>query len=71
MEAAIDGARIRGYEFMTLCTFRDVPFNARFYASCGFAELAEPGKALAALRAYEALPGLDDLGRRVVMRLRL
>jgi GNAT superfamily N-acetyltransferase len=69
--AAIDAARRRGYEWMTLCTFADVPFNAPFYASCGFEELAQPGPALAALRIHEEQAGLDDLGRRIVMRIRL
>lgn len=71
LEAAIDRARTLGFASMTLCTFADVPFNARFYASCGFEELAGPGPALAALRARETQLGLDDLGRRVVMQLRL
>ena len=71
LEAAIHRARRLGYESMTLCTFADVPFNAGFYASCGFEELPEPGPALAALRTREAQLGLDDLGRRVVMQLRL
>lgn len=35
VQAALDAARCRGYESMTLCTFADVPFNAPFYASCG------------------------------------
>ena len=71
LEAAIDRARNLGFASMTLCTFAEVPFNARFYASCGFAELAGPGPALAALRTHEAQLGLDGLGRRVVMQLRL
>lgn len=71
LESAINRARTLGYTSMTLCTFADVPFNAHFYASCGFEELAEPGPALAALRARETRLGFDDLGRRVVMQLRL
>ena len=71
VEAALDAARSRGYPSMTLCTFADVPFNAPFYASCGFEEFAQPGPALAALRIHEAQLGLDDLGRRIVMRIRL
>lgn len=71
VNAAIDAARGRGYLSMTLCTFADVPFNAPFYASCGFEEFARPGQALAALRIHEAQLGLDDLGRRVVMRIKL
>lgn len=71
LAAAIDRARSAGYNAMTLCTFADIPFNAPFYASCGFEVLPEPGPALAALRTHEANLGLDDLGRRVVMQLRL
>ena len=69
VEAAIDAARGRGYMSMSLCAFADVPFNAPFYASCGFEEVAEPGTALAALRAREAKLGLDALGRRIAMRI--
>lgn len=71
LAAAIDRARSAGSNAMTLCTFADIPFNAPFYASCGFEVLPEPGPALAALRTHEAKLGLDDLGRRVVMQLRL
>ena len=71
VEAALDAARGRGYLSMTLCTYADVPFNAPFYASCGFEEFARPGQVLAALRTHEAQLGLDDLGRRIVMRIRL
>ena len=71
VEAALGAARSRGYMSMTLCTFADVPFNAPFYASCGFEEYPQPGQALAALRIHEAQLGLDDLGRRIVMRIRL
>jgi hypothetical protein len=56
---------------MTLCTFADVPWNAPFYGRHGFEELSDPGPELRALRATESRLGLDDLGRRVVMRLTL
>ena len=69
--AALGAARSRGYTSMTLCTFADVPFNAPFYAGCGFQEDPQPGPALAALRIHEAQLGLDNLGRRIVMRIRL
>ena len=71
VEAALDAARGRGYSWMTLCTFAGVPFNAPFYADCGFEEIARPGPALAALRIPEAQLGLDDLGPRIAMRIRL
>lgn len=71
VEAALDVARSRGYESMTLCTFADVPFNGPFYASCGFEVVASPAGALAALRAHESELGLDGLGPRIAMRIRL
>ncbi|MGO4491542.1 GNAT family N-acetyltransferase [Arthrobacter sp. 2YAF22_2] len=71
VRASVDAARCRGYESMTLCTFADIPFNGPFYASCGFEPVANPGGELAALRAHEAQLGLDELGPRIAMRLRL
>ncbi|NUU30003.1 GNAT family N-acetyltransferase [Arthrobacter sp. C9C5] len=71
VEAALDVARSRGYESMTLCTFADVPFNGPFYASCGFDVVASPAGALEALRAHEGQLGLDELGPRIAMRIRL
>lgn len=68
VEAAAEWARSRGFTAMTLCTFADIPFNAPFYASCGFEGLADPGPELAALRIHENEIGLDRLGRRVTMR---
>lgn len=68
VEAALDWARKQGYVSMTLCTFRDVPFNAPFYASCGFDVVPAPDGELAELRQHEISLGLDSLGRRVAMR---
>lgn len=53
---------------MTLTTFRDVPFNAPFYARCGF-EIIEPSTDpdLAAILAAEAEHGLPA-DRRCAMR---
>ncbi|OFI39633.1 hypothetical protein BIU82_00760 [Arthrobacter sp. SW1] len=67
VEAALGWARERGYGRMTLSTYRDVPFNAPFYARCGFVPLAEPGPELAALRRHEQGIGLDLLGPRICM----
>ncbi|WP_426996110.1 GNAT family N-acetyltransferase [Pseudarthrobacter sp. N5] len=71
LEAAVVEARRLGFGAMTLCTFADVRFNAPFYASFGFEEFPDPGIEAAALREHEADLGLDRLGRRVIMRLRL
>ncbi len=69
VHAAVAWAREAGYGSMTLFTFSDVPFNAPFYASCGFASVALPGPEVAALRDHEGRIGLDAAGRRVVMQM--
>ncbi|UZX03717.1 GNAT family N-acetyltransferase [Arthrobacter sp. CDRTa11] len=71
VEAAADEARRRGFKAMTLCTFADVPFNAPFYARCGFVEFPASGPGLAALRAHEKRLGLDALAPRLTMRREL
>ncbi|MBP2414116.1 GNAT superfamily N-acetyltransferase [Arthrobacter stackebrandtii] len=67
--AAKAWAREAGFRHMTLCTFRDVPFNAPFYASCGFVEMRaqDLGEELRQLRQHEAGLGMDALGVRVAM----
>jgi GNAT superfamily N-acetyltransferase len=54
-------AREAGRPALTLTTFRDIPWNAPYYARLGFAELPEPewGPQLRALIARErtAIPG--------------
>jgi GNAT superfamily N-acetyltransferase len=54
-------ARADGRPALTLTTFRDIPWNAPYYARLGFAELPEPewGPQLQALVAHEAatIPG--------------
>ncbi|MCC3275083.1 GNAT family N-acetyltransferase [Arthrobacter sp. zg-Y20] len=54
VEAAMAWAREQGYTYMTLCTFVDVPFNAPFYASCGFEVVTAPEGELADVRRHEA-----------------
>jgi GNAT superfamily N-acetyltransferase len=68
--AAVQGwARAAGHPALSLTTFRDVPWNAPFYASCGFRVLgpAELSPALRAVVEEEAARGLDP-ATRVVMR---
>ncbi len=36
-------ARAQGFDRLSLCTYRDVPWNGPFYASLGFTEVARPG----------------------------
>jgi GNAT superfamily N-acetyltransferase len=57
------------YRSVTLCTYRDVPWNGPFYRSAGFVELEPDGwcSELVELRDIERTNGLDDLGVRVVM----
>ena len=68
--AVCDWAAANGHE-VTLCTFRDVPWNMPFYARLGFEVLApdELSPALAAIVADEAERGLEP-AHRVVMRRR-
>ncbi|GHJ15638.1 GNAT family N-acetyltransferase [Micromonospora sp. AKA38] len=62
-------AAAEGWPALTLTTFRSVPWNAPYYARCGFRELAEaelsPG--LAGFLAAEAALGFDATDR-VAMR---
>jgi GNAT superfamily N-acetyltransferase len=66
--AAIAEGRRRGCEAVTLTTFRDVPWNAPFYAKLGFEIWADPPEALAAILKSEVARGLRN---RVAMRLPL
>ncbi len=73
VEAAEDEARSRGFTRMSLCTFRDVPWNGPYYRSLGFREVAEADLAPyeARLREKERELGLDVNGVRVVMSIAL
>lgn len=68
LKAACDWARANGYPAITLTTFADVAWNAPFYAARGFVEVGEPTPELAAQRTRERALGLDQAGRRIVMR---
>ncbi len=61
-----------GSEWVTLTTFRDVPWNAPYYSRRGFSILdeAELGPELAAVREMERIGGLE-VSPRVAMRRRL
>lgn len=55
-------AQAQGLAALSLTTFRNVPWNAPFYASFGFREW-DPQDAPASIRqalAYEAAKGLSD-----------
>jgi GNAT superfamily N-acetyltransferase len=69
VEAVCAWAHAAGYTFMTLTTFRDVPWNAPFYASAGFRPVAAENLTpqLREVVAEETARGLDP-AKRLVMR---
>jgi GNAT superfamily N-acetyltransferase len=71
VEAALDEARERGYTRVSLRTFAEVPWNAPFYASCGFLESIPETPFQRGLVDAEASSGLGRYGRRVQMTVEL
>ncbi|WP_311259244.1 GNAT family N-acetyltransferase [Microbacterium sp. WCS2018Hpa-9] len=71
VSAALDAARERGYTRMTLRTFAEIPWNAPFYASCGFLESIPETPFQRGLVDTETSLGLDRYGRRVQMTVEL
>ena len=69
LEAVCAWARDRGSPSITLSTFRDVPWNAPFYARAGFRILPpeDLSDALSLIREREHRRGLD-VEQRVMMR---
>lgn len=72
MQHAIEHARARQLSSLTLTTFRDVPWNAPFYARLGFEVLPAHGMEtrLASILQDEAAHGLPA-AQRCAMRLAL
>lgn len=72
MQWVIDWARAEGLGSVTLTTFRDVAWNAPFYASLGFVEIPQPALSarLISILQDQAARGFD-LRRRCAMRLTL
>ena len=70
ISAVIAEARTRGLPTVSLTTFRDIPWNAPFYARCGFVEVpeAEFTPFLNLVRKKEIAHGLD-VPNRCAMRL--
>jgi GNAT superfamily N-acetyltransferase len=68
VRAVCDWAGSNGYPAVTLTTFRDVPWNAPFYARLGFRAMDELPPGLQAIRDHERKIGDDDFGPRVAMR---
>lgn len=67
LDAVAEIARERGLAALTLSTFKDVPFNAPYYARLGFdvVEALTPG--MSEIRAEHEARGLDETAR-VFMR---
>ncbi len=68
LEHAADWARRQGHAAMVLTTYADVAWNRPYYLRRGWVETPEFGAELAQQRRREADLGLDEVGRRVVMR---
>lgn len=71
VRAALREAHDRGYSRMTLRTYAEVPWNAPFYATCGFLESLPETAFQRALLETEAELGIDRHGRRVQMTVEL
>jgi GNAT superfamily N-acetyltransferase len=71
VEAAKTEAGRRGYDRMTLRTYADVPWNAPFYATCGFVESEPETTFHRRLAATEESLGLEEYGRRIQLSVRL
>lgn len=67
VEAALSEIRDRGYQQVTLRTYLDVPWNAPFYASCGFVVTEPDTPLLRQLLQTEQDLGLFRFGPRVQM----
>jgi ribosomal protein S18 acetylase RimI-like enzyme len=70
LDVAMEAARARGLEALTLTTFRQVAWNAPFYARHGFTELSEDGLD-ARLREILRAEDARGLPNRCAMRLSL
>jgi len=67
LEAVAKLARARGWPALTLSTFKDVPFNAPYYARLGFEEVGALTPGMSEIRAEHEARGLDET-TRVFMR---
>lgn len=65
-----DWAVTHGYDRVTLCTYRDVPWNAPYYKRLGWHELSEGelGPELRGLRLHERELGLEVQPRLAMMK---
>ena len=68
LDAVSAEASRRGLWGVSLSTFRDVPWNAPFFAKRGFQEIPRAGLALWQLDIERAQAGIMDVGARCFMR---
>lgn len=70
LDHAAKQAATRGIHALTLTTFADVPWNAPYYARCGFQRLDDDllGPGLLDIRTREAAHGLDRWPRLFMYR---
>jgi ribosomal protein S18 acetylase RimI-like enzyme len=69
--AAMDEARAQGFDRLSLCTYRDVPWNGPFYRAVGFTEVTDLAPYELRIREKERQLGLDINGVRCVMEVAL
>ena len=67
VRAACEEARWEGHRSISLCTYRDAPWNGPFYRRLGFREEPRPAAYLKRLREHEQALGLDACGVREVL----
>jgi len=67
VRAAMREAEAEGFTQLSLCTYRDVPWNAPFYERLGFRVVEDLLPFQRRLRVHEIALGLDESGERVVM----
>lgn len=67
VRAACEEARWEGHGSISLCTYRDAPWNGPFYRRLGFREEPRPAAYLRRLREHEQALGLDACGVREVL----
>jgi hypothetical protein len=65
------GRRYRGYDELTLRTYADVPWNAPFYATCGFTETEPATDFHRHLHLVEAGLGLSRYSQRRQVTMQL
>jgi GNAT superfamily N-acetyltransferase len=71
LRAALAWAADRGYDELTLATYRDVAWNGPFYASEGFVEVGPVDEWYAARGLAPEEPVMGRFGARVLMARRL